>query len=485
VSGAVPAAVLAGVLLLAAGVAPAQTPATARTPIPLARRTPVPAPAASTAPKPSDLGTVRPVAIYQKSMIAVPFFNVEGQLPFEPETLPRIIRFDLDLSGYFTILDPLKANSLNLRDVKTQKIAFKQWQALGVQHYLMGSCKPEGTSGAFSVLTYLYYIPTTEDAADPEKAFEQNPGKFLVFGKRFQGTKSNYRDVAHQISDEVVKFLKGADGIAQTRIAYVTDRTGRRLKEVGVMDADGFGQSGPPLTNHGKLCATPCWGANGTEMYFTSYRDYNSDLYGVSLDGKSEWYISRQPGLNTLPDWSETRKQIVFVLSKDGNSELYTCDRAGKGLKRITTSKPIESSPSWSPDGSRIAFTSDREGGHPQIFIMNADGSGAIRVTKQGSWNDAPSWSPKGDRIAFVSKSAEGTFDIYSCTLTGGSWRRLTMNQGDNEAPSWAPDGHHLAFSSNRSGKWQIYIMLDDGSNQRQLTQVGANQQPDWGPAPK
>jgi len=40
-------------------------------------------------------------------------------------------------------------------------------------------------------------------------------------------------------------------------------------------------------------------------------------------------------------------------------------------------------------------------------------------------------------------------------------------------------------FSSNRAGSWQIYMMLDDGSNQQQLTTGGNNTQPAWGPAPK
>lgn len=515
-------AILAAIGLLAApnqgrgqtpGAAPAKPAALpAKTPIPVPARpatlpakTPVPVPAkpaatlpakraaalpakpATTAAQPILEGIVRPTALYEKSTIAVPFFNVTGGLSLEPESLSRVIRRDLELSGYFNLLDAQTANSLNLRDVRTQQIAFGKWRDLGVQHYLMGSCSPGSGAGQINVLTYLYYIPPATEDPDPSKTFAADPKKLIIFQKTFYGKAADYRDAAHQISDEVVKYLKGADGIARTRIAYITDRTGKRVKEVAAMDADGYGQNLPPITRHNKLCAAPCWGAAGTEIYFTSYRDFNPDLYGVTLAGGKEWYISRQPGLNTLPDWNEALKKVVFVLSKDGNSELYTCDRSGGGLKRLTTSRQIESSPCWSPDGSQIAFTSDREGGHPQVFVMSANGSGVRRVTRQGGWNDAPAWSPKGDKLAFVSRSAEGTFDIYTCAPSGenSTWRRLTMNQGDNEAPTWAPDGRHLAFSSNRSGTWQVYMMLDDGANQQQLTLLGSNQQPTWGPAVK
>jgi TolB protein len=35
-------------------------------------------------------------------------------------------------------------------------------------------------------------------------------------------------------------------------------------------------------------------------------------------------------------------------------------------------------------------------------------------------------------------------------------------------------------FQSNRTGKVQIWTMLADGSQQRQLTTAGENSQPNW-----
>jgi TolB protein len=51
---------------------------------------------------------------------------------------------------------------------------------------------------------------------------------------------------------------------------------------------------------------------------------------------------------------------------------------------------------------------------------------------------------------------------------------------GRNERPSWAPDGRHIVFESTRSGTRQIWTMLADGSQPRQLTTAGHNESPNW-----
>ena len=57
---------------------------------------------------------------------------------------------------------------------------------------------------------------------------------------------------------------------------------------------------------------------------------------------------------------------------------------------------------------------------------------------------------------------------------------QLTHGRGRNENPTWSPDGRHLVFSSNRSGSEQIWTMLADGTQARQLTSQGQNLMPVW-----
>jgi TolB protein len=57
---------------------------------------------------------------------------------------------------------------------------------------------------------------------------------------------------------------------------------------------------------------------------------------------------------------------------------------------------------------------------------------------------------------------------------------QLTHGTGRNENPTWAPDGRHIVFSSDRNDTTQIWTMLADGTEVRQLTTTGNNSMPVW-----
>ncbi len=423
-------------------------------------------PVAHAANENSDsLGTVRPMATVEPTMIAIPPFGRDESSPVEYETMPRIIRRDLVLSGFFQLpADQQEVNSQNIIDVRNNQVNFDFWRKMGVQHYLMGnvsSPKP----GTLRVLVLLYDVPSAR----------------IVINRYFDGDANDPRYLAHSISDEIVKFTKFTDGIARTKLIYLSEQI-PGIKETAIMDADGFNQLN--LTRYNKICTTPTWGARGTEIYYTSYHGNRANIYGQQVSTGQTWPIAAYGGTNHSPDWCESNGRILMTLSKDGNSEIYSCLRDGKDARRLTKTKATEGSPCWSPDGTRYVYASNEAGGL-HLFVANADGSGKKRLTTRGSWNDAPSWSADGQRIAFVSR-IDGQNDIFVIHSDGdpNTYRRLTINQGDNESPSWGPNSRHLAFASNRSGRWQIYMMLDDGSNQTVLTSTGQNTQPDWGPYP-
>jgi TolB protein len=171
----------------------------------------------------------------------------------------------------------------------------------------------------------------------------------------------------------------------------------------------------------------------------------------------------------------------MFMSSMQGNPELYIADATGSHPKRLTFSVGTNTSPAWNPKtGQQVVFVSDR-GGLPQLYTMNVDGTQVekIALSDTGYIID-PAWSPNGQLLAFSWQRPDGNYDIYAMDIINHQLMQLTRDTGRNERPCWAPDGRHIVFESTRTGTRQIWTMLADGSQARQLTTQGTNESPNW-----
>ena len=314
----------------------------------------------------------------------------------------------------------------------------------------------------------------------------RNPAAPLALQKIYRGaaTDADSRRLAHQFADDIIGLLSGGQlSIAQTQIAYVSERGGN--KEIWAMDYDGSNQH--QLTHLRTISLTPRWSPDATRIAFTCFQPFRGItspqicMYSAASDRLIAF--PRFSGTNSSPAWSPDGSQVAFMSSQAGDPEIYVSDADGGHLHRITFAAGVSTSPAWNPKtGKQMAFVSDR-GGVPVLYLSDADGSNVqkLNLPDMGYVVD-PSWSPNGQLLAFSWRRPSGNYDIYAMDLATSQLLELTKDEARNERPSWAPDGRHIVFESTRTGTRQIWSMLADGSQPRQLTFEGQSESPNWSP---
>lgn len=370
-----------------------------------------------------------------------------------------VVKRDLELSGYFRVLDPNASLEPATAGVRPGEFDFSAWRPSGAAVLAKTASAMEGANLAVEV--WVYEVGTG--------------GK--MGARRFTAAPSASRSLAHRVANEIIFLVTGERSFFDTRFTF-SGKFGAN-KEIYVVDADGAGRR--QITKNGSINLKPRWSPSGSAIAYTSYLNGNPDLYVADLAKGVIRRVSARAGINTGGAFAPGGGLIALTLSVGSDAEIFTIDAAsGAQVARLTASPGIDVSPAWSPDGSQIAFVSERSGG-PQIYVMSASGGGARRVTFMGGQNTDPSWSPKGDRIAYVTR--DGGFDVMTTRLDGGGVTRITQGAGDNEDPSWSPEGSYLAFSSTRTGASHIWIASADGSFQAQVTQGGGGYtNPHWSP---
>jgi TolB protein len=311
----------------------------------------------------------------------------------------------------------------------------------------------------------------------------KNTGSPQVLGKQYTdvATDDGARIIAHKFADEIILRLGGGiPGIAESKIYFVSDRSGH--KEIWVMDYDGSNQS--QLTHVGSISISPRISPDGSRMAFSSLTKSGWDILMYSMDLSRLVSFPHFGGTNLSPAWSPDATRLAFSSSRSGDNEIYICDANGGNLHRMTANKGPDVSPTWNrKTGSQIAFVSGRTG-LPQVYTMEADGTNQQRMTDQG-YAVSPNWAPNGQflTMAWTRKYGPGdpgSSDIYLMDVASKQWVQLTHDGGRNDFPFWAPDGRHIVFQSSRSGKEELWMILADGTKLHQLTFTGRNTQPNW-----
>jgi TolB protein len=303
-----------------------------------------------------------------------------------------------------------------------------------------------------------------------------------VIAKRYFGGDANEasaRKIAHDFAADIIAQF-GGTSLVGTHIYFVSDRTG--AKEIWSMDPDGANQK--QITKFHSISIQPAISPDGTKLAFTSFAKRNPAIFVFSVEtGRALPFYNQVASLNATPNFTTDGQHIVYSsTAAGGDAQLYIANLDGTDFKRISYRRAIEVEPKVNPKtGSDLLFVSGP--GPQQVYRMDMSGANVEMVSPGGGEASNPSWHPDGQIMAFswTRGFATGAFNIFIMDIASRNYNQLTHNEGRNENPTWAPDGRHLVFQSNRRGGYQLWSMLADGTDLKQLTTQGQNYSPVWG----
>jgi TolB protein len=356
--------------------------------------------------------------------------SADAELRELATTLAEVLWADLDFEKEFYMIPRSESASIPLAPTP-ETLPTERWNQLGADFVVLAVLRRTGDT----VGVRLRLVPVRA---------QSQGGQPFSYEYGSCNPKSP-RACAHYIADHMHKELRGLDGVAQSQLAFVSDRDSNRVRTRPVPD-----------------------GGVSKEVYIADY------------DGANVRPVTANRSLTLAPAWAPDSRALAYTLwpgiGQPANVYVNTLD--GRPVRALLPSNgDMNSLPAWSPDGTEIAFASNRSGG-AQLYVVKADGTGLEKMTSDPYDHDRPTWSPLGF-IAF-NGGPQVAHNISILDLATRSITVLTDGVGDNGSPSVAPNGRHIAFATTRWGREQIAIIDRRGQNLRRITTDGNNKSPSW-----
>ncbi|MGD8553056.1 MAG: protein kinase [Anaerolineales bacterium] len=298
-----------------------------------------------------------------------------------------------------------------------------------------------------------------------------------------------------------------------SRIAFVSDREDGRTLQVWTMNPDG---SDPRQLTFGPGDKSqPRWSPDGSKLLYVAPggrddfgNDLGLDIFVINPDRSGETTnLTQSMGDDFDPAWSLDGTQIafastrindlrqVFLIGVDCSPAPDTCV-VSEQPDNLSEGFAVEYQPAWSPDAEQLAVVASINQAPGRIFLRpvlreedktGEENEGQARmfdVRDRIIGAEELSWSKNGEYLAFSWIISRGREEIYIASLSnpGLDPVQLTNSLGNKE-PAFSPDGQWIAFTSTRDQNPEIYIMTNNGSGQKNLTNNPSRDfQADWLP---
>src|ERR1700722_9469780 len=301
----------------------------------------------------------------------------DPQTPLLKNIFDATLYSDLGNAGIFDLVS--KSMAPTGTPGSPQEINLGQWAAAPANAAMVAFGSLQAANGKLSVQGWLF------DA--------RNTSSPQVLGKQYNeaATQDMARTIAHRFADEIILRLGGGiNGIAETKIYYISTRSGST--EVWCMDYDG--QNEHQVTHLGTITLSPRISPDNARLAFASLGNegWAVRMYSLELNRVVAFPGGTAGGSNQSPAWSADGARVAFSSSRTGVPEIWLADAGGGNLRRLTSFKGPDVSPTFNPrTNAQLAWVSGRTG-LPQIYPMDVGGGNIQRLT-DGGCAVSPSWA--------------------------------------------------------------------------------------------
>jgi TolB protein len=206
------------------------------------------------------------------------------------------------------------------------------------------------------------------------------------------------------------------------------------------------------------------------------------------------------PECPTPPDMSQG-----YVWGLFAGYDIVRFDPETGTLLQLTDSPGYDAEATVSADGETIVFTSARDG-DLDIYTMDLDGGNVTRLTDTPGYDGGPFFSPDGTLICYRSDHPEpgpeldefrrlladekvrpSHMEIFVMNADGSQQRQITDLGCASFGPFFHPSGDKIIFSSNHPDphgrEFELWMVDIDGGNLEQITYSGGfDGFPMWAP---
>ena len=253
--------------------------------------------------------------------------------------------------------------------------------------------------------------------------------------------------------------------------------------------------------------------ADGSELIFQTTREGVpcDQIFRMGIDGSNLRMVSTGDGRTTCGYFYPDGDSILYASTHLGGAEcppspsfemgyvwavydtydIYRAAPDGTGVTQLTDTPGYDAEATIGADG-RIVFTSVRDG-DMEIYSMNGDGSDVTRLTNRQGPDGGPFFSADGSKIVFRGREIPNgpeyddfkrlldqglwrptELEIYVMNADGSDLRQVTNLGGASFGPFWHPDGERIIFSSNwhdpGGRNFDLFLINEDGSGLERIT---------------